>query len=128
MSNFWQVRAGLRMNPTDTLTATFMAAYLGVNEPFDWPRHITVGRYRIPIAPSLSFWTQEADDDLGVFTRLSLRYDYSKNLYFLVGWEHLFTGDGFEDGSFLHRNGLEFSGGTDDDGADYFWFDTGITF
>lgn len=128
MSNFWQVRGGVVAHPTNKVTSLFRVAYFGVDEPFDWPRYLTLGRYRVPIAPSLSFWTQEASSDIGWTTFLVLKYDYSKDLYFRLAWEHLFPGDGLSQGSFLHRNGLEFSGGTDDDGADYLHLETGITF
>ena len=78
--------------------------------------------------PEWSFWTRQADDSIGVTTHVWAQYDYTEDLYFRAGWEHLFTGGGLEDGSFLHRNGLQFSGGTDDDDADYFYFDTGLKF
>ena len=128
MSNFWQARGGVVVHPTDKVTAQFRVAYFGVVAPFDWPRYMTLGRYRVPIAPSLSFWTQEASDDIGWTTFLVLKYDYSKDLFFRLVWEHLFPGDGLSEGSFLHRYGLEFSGGTDDDGADYLHLETDIKF
>jgi hypothetical protein len=45
-----------------------------------------------------------------------------------VGWEHLFSGQALEDGNFLHKNGMEYSGGTDSKDADYVYVDTGIRF
>lgn len=129
MSNFWMARAGLTAHPTDSVTVGLKAAYFETLEPFDLPVTIGgIGGLRVPVAPALSFWTAEADDEIGTSTHVWLKYDYTENLFFRIGWEHLFTGEGLEQGSFLHRYGLEFSGGTDDDDADYLYFDTGIRF
>ena len=128
MSNFWQVRGGVVAHPTEAVTAGLQVALYGVDEPFDAPVMITVGGFKIPVAPALSFWTEESDDDIGVTTHLFVNYQYSEDLYFKAGWEHLFTDDGLEDGNFIHRYGLEFSGGTSDDDADYFYLETGLKF
>jgi hypothetical protein len=80
------------------------------------------------VAPALSFWTEEADESIGTTAHLWVQYDYSEGWYIKVGWEHLFTGDGLEDGSFNHRYGLEFTGGRGDDDADYVYIDTGLQF
>ena len=112
-SNFNQIRGGVEFHPFEKVTAYLSAAYFQANAPFDGPRAISIGKYRVAIAPSESFWTQESSKDLGFDTYCWMRYDYSDNLYIKLGWEHLFTGDGLADGSFLHRNGLEFSGGRD---------------
>ncbi|MCC6486766.1 MAG: alginate export family protein, partial [Candidatus Hydrogenedentes bacterium] len=128
MSNFHQIRAGAEAHPTDKLTVHFNAAYFGANEVFDNPRMVTVGRFRIPLAPALSFWTEESDDYLGTRLYLWLRYNYSEDLFFRVGWERLFVGDGLVDGSFTGRNGLEFNAGTGKEDADYFFFECGLTF
>ncbi|MBI4557658.1 MAG: alginate export family protein [Candidatus Hydrogenedentes bacterium] len=128
MSNFYQIRGGVEAHPTETVTAGLTVAYYGINEPFDWPPYVTLGRFRIPIAPALSFWTKEADNEIGFVTHLYAKYNYSEDLYFKLGWEHLFTGDGLAEGSFTHRYGLEFSGGTDDENANYFYCETGLKF
>ncbi|GMU91060.1 MAG: hypothetical protein AMXMBFR4_01180 [Candidatus Hydrogenedentota bacterium] len=128
MSNFWQARGGVTVHPTDSVSSGLTVAYFGVDEPFDAPVTVTVGNFKIPVAPALSFWTNESADDIGVSTHLWINYQYSEDLYFKIGWEHLFTGQGLEDGSFMHRYGLEFSGGSDDDDADYIYFDTGLKF
>lgn len=39
-----------------------------------------------------------------------------------------FTGDGLAEGSFNDLNGLLFNGGTDDDDADYLYFETTLRF
>jgi len=127
-SNFYQFRAGVNTKPTDKITTNFQVAYQKVDEPFDLPRMFHVGNWRIPVAPRLSFWTEESDDDLGWFTYLWAQYNYSENVFIRAGWEHLFTGDGFEDGSFTSGHGLQFSGGTDKDDADYYFFDLGLNF
>ena len=128
MSNFWQLRAGVSASLNERVSGGLRVAYFSVDEPFDHPRSFILGRYRIPIAPALSFWTEEADSFIGWTTLLTLRYQYSDDLSFGLAWEHLFTGEGLEDGSFLHRDGLEFSGGSDDDDADYIHGDVRIRF
>jgi hypothetical protein len=128
MSNFYQFRGGVNFNPTESVSGKLQLAYFGVDEPFDLPRSISLGRYRVPLAPSLSFWTQEADNEIGWQASLSMRYHYSADLSFGFHWDHLFVGDGLVDGSFLHRNGLEFSGGTDDDDAHYIHVDAVVRF
>jgi hypothetical protein len=128
MSNFWQIRGGVTAHPTDTVMAGLQAAVYGVDETFDAPISISIGDFKIPVAPALSFWTEESDDDIGTSVHLFVNYQYSEDLYFRVGWERLFTGDGLEDGSFIHRYGFEFSGGTDSDDADYLYAETGLKF
>ena len=128
MSNFWQVRTGATVHPTEAVTVGLQVAYYSVVEPFDSPWTVTVGQFKIPVAPALSFLTEESSEDIGTSAHLFVNYQYSPDLYFKVGWEHLFTGDGLEDGNFIHRYGLEFSGGTDNDDADYLYFDTGLKF
>lgn len=134
MTNFWQVRAGVTGKASEKVTVGGQVAYYGVVEPFDWPRYITVDSLfgfpdiRLPIAPGFSFWTQEADDDIGWLTHVWVRYQYSPDLWIRVGWEHLFTGDALENGSFMKKHGLEMLGGTDQDDCDYFYFDTQVKF
>ncbi|MBI3117614.1 MAG: alginate export family protein [Candidatus Hydrogenedentes bacterium] len=130
MSNFWQARAGISVKPLENISGGIKAAYYEVIAPFDVPWLAFNNNYalRQPRQALNPLLMREADDDIGYTASLWLRYDYSKDLYFMVGWDHLFTGDGLRDGSYLHRMGLEFSGGTDDADADYVYFDTGITF
>jgi hypothetical protein len=45
-----------------------------------------------------------------------------------LGWEHLFTGEGLEEGNYIARNGLQLVRGSDGDDADYVHFDLGIKF
>lgn len=128
MSNFWQARGGVVLKPAEPVKVTARLAYYGIVEPFDWPRHVTLGRFNVPIAPFLPFWTEEASDDAGWTTALAIDYAYSEDLSFQLMWEHLFPGDGLREGSFVHRYGLEFSGGTDDDSVDYIHVATRLLF
>jgi len=128
MSNFWQIRGGVTAHPTDAITTGLNAGYLGVVDEFDWPRHFTVGDFRVPIAPNLSFWTSDSSDEIGVTVHAWVKYDYSEDWFIKVGWEHLFSGDGLRDGSYTLRNGLAFHGGSDGDDADYIYFHTGLKF
>ena len=128
LSNFHQIRAGVEAHPSDKVTVHVNAAYFGANEVFDSPKTVNAGPFRIPVAPALSFWTEESDEYMGTRLYLWVRYNYSEDLHFRVGWERLFAGDGLEDGNFVSRNGLEFNGGTGKEDADYFFFECGLTF
>ncbi|MCC6696514.1 MAG: hypothetical protein IT365_12855, partial [Candidatus Hydrogenedentes bacterium] len=128
LSNFWTGYAGATAKPTESIEVGFNAAYLASLETFDQPYFVNVGQFKLPLAPALSFWTKGTDDDLGVETSLWARYHYSEDLVFEVGWSHLFTGDGLADGNYNDYNGLLFNGGTDDQDADYVYFDTKLCF
>lgn len=128
LSNVHVFRAGAGTTPTESVELALDIYYLVVDEAFDAPAHFDIGRWRIPIAPNLSFWTSSNDDELGWEVDLSVTYQYSEDLYFMVGWDHLFVGDGLEDGNFNNSYGLDFNGGTDDDDADYLYFEVGIGF
>ncbi|GMW00565.1 MAG: hypothetical protein AMXMBFR84_17020 [Candidatus Hydrogenedentota bacterium] len=128
MSNFWQARGGAVVHPTDAVSSGLTIAYFAVDEAFDAPVAAAFGPFQIPIAPALSFWTEESNEEIGVSAHLWVNYQYSEDLYFKIGWEHLFTGQGLEDGSFLHRYGQEFSGGSGNDDADYLYMDIGLRF
>jgi alginate export protein len=128
LSNAHVFRAGASAMITESIEIGLDAAYFLADEAFDAPAHFVLGRYRIPIAPSLSFWTQSNDDRLGLDLSLYACYDYSDDLSFEVGWTHLFVGDGLREGSFSNSNGLDFNGGTGGDDADYFYFETGLEF
>ena len=133
MSNFWMVKAGITANATEKVSTGLSVAYFEVVETFDWPRYIELpGLWapdvRLAIAPALAFWTQEADDDIGVVSHVWVKYQYSADLSIKLGWERLFTGDALEDGNFIKRNGLLMMSGTDDDDTDYIYFDMGLKF
>jgi hypothetical protein len=128
MSNFWTARLGVSAMPTESVQVMLKGSYFQVDETFDAPRHIKVGRYRVPLFPRWSFWTQENDDTLGIEAELSAVYNYSEDLAFEAGWAHLFVDDGAEEGNFNSRNGLVFNGGTSDDDADYVYLETRLSF
>ena len=128
MSNFYQISAGVEVKPTEKL---FVHAHVGrewVVEPFDSPVSIDVLDWKIPVAPALSFWTQENSDDLGWDTVLMAKYDITEDLWCLIYWNHMFVDDGMTEGAYVHSNGLTFSGGTDDDDIDYVEVRMGIRF
>ncbi|MBN2309526.1 MAG: alginate export family protein [Candidatus Hydrogenedentes bacterium] len=128
MSNFYQVRGGVTVHPLEKITVTASVAAEWADETFDFPTSVTFGEWRIPVAPALSFWSQEGDDFIGWETALVLRYDYSEDLMFLLYWNHLFVGDGLAWGSFSQFNGTDFTGGTDQEDADYVFIMTKIKF
>jgi hypothetical protein len=127
-SNFWAGRGGVSVSPTESVDVLLAISYFESNESFDMPRSFNLGRYRVPIAPALSFWTDEGDDQLGWEVGLYGTYQYSEDLTFSAGWAHFFTGDGLQDGSFSAGNGLFFVGGSGDDDMDYLFVETKIAF
>lgn len=117
LSNFWQLRAGVMAKPTEKISLVFRVAHFEIDEPF-----------ATPVIPGIAGWTRDNDDDLGWTTFLMAKYQYSADLSIALTWEHLFTGDGLEQGQFFARNGLELVGGTDGDDADYVHFDVQVKF
>ena len=128
LTNFWGLSAGVSGTPTEKLELSFALTYQEVVEAFDWPVYVSVGRWRLPVAPFLSFWTTEDDDDLGWQATLTVSYDYTEDLNFEVGWTHFFVGEGLEDGAFIDNNALTFIGGRDDEDADLVYFLAAIAF
>lgn len=130
LSNFWQVGGGVTMTPTEKLTVILRAYNTWTVEPFAWPAYINVPARRwwiptgrMPIAPGLSFWDEEGDDNLGFSVDTILKYAYSKDLTLFLYYGHLFTGDGLRDGAYTSFYGTMMNGGLDDQDADYvFWW------
>lgn len=122
VSNVWQVQLGVEVKPTEKIVLHFHGAYDGVVAPFDPPASFDFQGRRIPIAPALSFWTDEGSSDLGWELAAWMKYSYSKDLYFLLYGNYMFVGDGLSDGAFIQFNGTDFTGGSDDEDAGYvFW-------
>ena len=122
MTNFKQIRTGVSFRPAEKISALVRLQSVWVDEPFDWPVYFSVGRFRVPIAPALSFWTTPSDDHLGYSTCVLLSYQYSDDLTFRWYWGHLFAKQGAQDGSYVFFNGTDFAGGTAQDDADYMFF------
>lgn len=119
VSNFAQAGVGIEAKPMEKISLHFHVAKDWIVAPFDPPVTFRLGRFRIPIAPALSFWTEEGSKDLGWEIFASIRYDYSEDLYFLLSYNYLFVGKGLSRGAFIQWNGTDFAGGTDDDDASY---------
>jgi hypothetical protein len=128
MSNVHIFRGGVNAMPTENVELLLAVSYFVADESFDSPVYWDFGGFRIPVAPALSFWTTENDDDLGWEVGLYATYHYTEDLEFSAGWAHLFTGDGLTDGQFSTGNGLVYTGGSDDDDADYLFFETKLSF
>lgn len=119
LSNCWIARFGGSAKFFDKLTVTGGVSYFQTVAAFDAP---------ISTLPILRLWTKPNPSDLGWETLLSAHYDYSKDLGFEAGWGHFFTGAGAAKGSFSVANGLGFTGGTDNKGADYLYAETKLAF
>ncbi len=128
LTNFWTMRGGLSMAPTESTRVGLDAAWFEALEAFEQPIHIHWGRARIPILAPLSFWTTPSDKELGWELGLWGEYAYSEDLVFRAGWRHFFTGDGSAEGNFVDLNGLLHNGGTDDQDADYLYLESRVTF
>ncbi len=117
MSNLHVFTAGVSGNPTEKVEITLDVSYLLTDEAFSRP-----------VAPWFGFLSRPNDKELGWEACLGLNYQYSSDLYFSVGWDHLFVGKGLEQGQFVQLNGLDFNGGTGNDDVDYVYFEMGISF
>ncbi|MCL4218953.1 MAG: alginate export family protein, partial [Candidatus Hydrogenedentes bacterium] len=127
-SNGHVFMAGVVAHPTESLDLVVDVGYYLVDEPFSAPVTWNIGKWRVPIAPFLPWWTEENDDEIGWTTDVVLTYHYSEDLVFMGHWSHLFPGDGLTDGNFNAANGLLFTGGTDDDSGDFFTAETRLRF
>ncbi len=111
LSNFYQVSAGIDLKPTEKVSLHAHVAREWVDEPFDFP---------VPGQPP--YVTEEGSDDLGWEIAAWVKYNYSKDLWFLVYGNWLFADDGLTEGSFIQFNSTDFCGGSGDDNAGYlFW-------
>lgn len=127
-SNHWFVQGGVDLALTESFELGVGALYHEVVEPFDMPLHFTAGDLRVPIAPALSFLTQEGGDDLGVELGLTATYRYSDDLSFEFGYVRYFIGDALRDGAFFDFNATAFVGGTNEKDADSVYFMTTLAF
>ena len=128
LSNCWLARVGVVAHPTESLDVILAATYFEILEPFDAPVHFTIGRYRVPIAPMLSFWTQENSDELGWDTSLFIVYHYSEDVTVRLQYSRFWVGDGAAEGAFTYNNGLIFNGGVDDKDADFIAAEMSVKF
>ncbi|MCC6697038.1 MAG: alginate export family protein [Candidatus Hydrogenedentes bacterium] len=127
-SNFHIFLLGVEAKPTDAIGIEANVMKLGNNEAFDHPASVSVGQFRIPLAPALSFWTEESGKDIGWMARLYFTYSYSEDLQFRLLLEHLFADGDLDEGNFMNSNGLEFYGGSDHDDSTYVHFETILKF
>jgi hypothetical protein len=118
LSNVWLVSGGVSMSPTESIDLSLDVSYFEVDEE-----------------------TAGSDEDLGLETDLRMDYQYSEDLSFSLGWAHFFAGDGMEDLNTIRKDvysgfpggigaggftGLTGSGS--DEGFDYLYFETRISF
>ena len=128
LSNAYVIRGGVSVHPTESVEALLAISYFKTLDAFSEPINVSVGGFKIPIAPALSFLDSENDDELGWEAGLYVTYHNSEDLSFQVGWAHFFTGDGASDGQFSAGNGLLFNGGIGDDDSDYVFVETKLCF
>jgi len=119
LSNVWLVRGGVQAMPTESVELALVVSYFDALEAFDAPTNWSW---------LFSFCTDENDTELGLEAALYATYHYSEDLCFEAGWAHFFAEDGATDGQYVLLNGLGFTGGTDDDDADYLYVETRVQF
>lgn len=129
MSNVWMGKGGVQVHPTESIMVQLQLTYFEALEAFDSPANLEIADWRIPVAPALSFWTEENGRDIGWETDLVVVYNYTEDLTFFLHWSHLFPGDALYDGSYTFWNGLVSNQGSGEvDGADYITFETRVRF
>jgi hypothetical protein len=111
-SNFWAIRAGASILPTESVKLTLAATYFQVVDTIEygpwWCRH-------------------ETDDKLGWELGLYGSYQYTEDLAFRAGAIHFFGDEGLE-GNFINGNGLIPYAGDEDDSYNYLFIETEIKF
>jgi len=127
-TNMWIFKAGLDLEVTDSVTAELVLSHFRADEAFAAPVSVDIGRYRVPIAPALSFWTRDNAKDIGTEIGLYVTYNYTEALQFEMGIIHMFLGQGAVDGHFVVENGLGFIGGSGDDNPTYVYLEARIDF
>ncbi len=128
MSNVWLATGGIEAAVLEDLEVELLVTHFRAVEEFRSPAHFRLGRYRVPIAPRLSFWDSSNSTNLGWEAALYATYHYTEDLVFEAGWAHFFTGKGMEEGNFVDRNGLGFVGGSNNKDADYVYIETRLSF
>lgn len=129
MSNVWTGYIGANAYPSERVELGFTLTYQEVLDGFDSPVTVSLGDWKIPVAPALSFWTEGGSNDLGWQTSLWATYAYTENLTFEVGWSHWLVGDAIGEGVvFTDEYNLRNIGGRGDDDQDYVYFLTTIAF
>lgn len=127
-SNMWIINGGLDVQVSESVAAELYLAHFRTVDAFEAPVSFNLGRYRIPVAPALSFWTQETSKNLGTEVGLYFTYNYTEDLVFEAGFAHLFTGKGLTDGQFSVGNGYGFTGGTDTNNPSFVYLETRLSF
>lgn len=118
MSNFWQAYISAEFSVSEKVTAGISWNYYQAVEAFDRPVTFSLGRYEVPVAPNLSFWTREGSKDMGHQLTLGLVYQYSNDVSVEAGWTHYFVGEGINDGVFVGNNALSLVEGESAEDAD----------
>ncbi|HOC72542.1 MAG TPA: alginate export family protein, partial [Candidatus Hydrogenedentes bacterium] len=122
LSNVAQIQLGVELQATEKVRLHAHVAKDWAVAAFDPPVSWKFGDTYVPVAPMLSFWTEDGSNDLGWEVAAWLRYQYSADLWFLFYGNYLFAGDGLTRGAFSQFNGTEITAGTDDTNAGYvFW-------
>lgn len=129
MSNFWKAYGGFSASASEKIEFGAELMYFEALEGFRPPVSFDIGKWRIPIAPRLSFLTSSPETSLGWETLLWASYDFSEDMNFSAGWSRFFVGDAISSGVvYVDQNGLVNIGGINRKTADYLYFQTTITF
>lgn len=122
ISNVKQLAAGVQVSLSPKVKVNLQVAKDWAVAPYDFPWSVRLNHRFVPLFPDLPFLTSEGSDELCWDIAAWIRYEYSKDLWFLLYGNYLVTDDGLTGGSFIQFNGTDFSGGSDDKNAAYlFW-------
>lgn len=127
-TNMWILKAGLDLELTDSVAAELMVSHFRAVEAFAAPVSFTIGRYRVPVAPALSFWTRDNPKEIGTELALYVTYNYTDELQFEMGVAHMLLGRGAVEGQFVVENGMGFIGGSSNDNPTYVYLEARIDF
>ncbi len=119
LTNVWFVGGGVSAQVTEAIGLTGVVTWVNAVESLD------------------DLFGDEGTDekDLGLEIGIYAKYDYSEDLYFQLGYAHLFAGNAFDEdgdnqqGAFVTGSGLGNVGlGGQGDDIDYVFLETGISF
>jgi len=116
LSNVHAFHVGVEAAPSEKVDVAVDLGYYRADEVF-----------HRPVLPLLSFLSAANEAELGWEIDTNITYHLSDSLQFCAGWDHLFVGDGLKQGNYTLANGLDYNG-WEGSGADYWYFETGLSF
>jgi hypothetical protein len=128
-TNLWVAYAGVSGKVLDNLTLTLTGAYVETLEAYrtTWPIWSILGRRVTPLFP-FTFIDKPTPKPMCWEADLSVKYQYTEDLSFELGYSHMFLLEGAAQGNYVIENGISFIGGTAGDDSDYIFLETKLSF